>query len=39
VRASLGRDDCGTDYIELQMTQRFFERALDERRAKCRETE
>ena len=35
VAASLGRDDCGADYIELQVTQRDFEAAVDEWRAKC----
>jgi hypothetical protein len=39
VKASLGLDDCGADYIELQVTQRDFELAIDERQAKCRTTE
>ena len=35
VTASLGRNDCSADYMELQITQRDFERAVDERRANC----
>ena len=33
--ASLARDDCGAEFIELQATHRDFERAVDERAATC----
>jgi len=36
VGASLARDYCGGEFIELQMTHRDFEAAVDERAAKCR---
>ena len=39
VKASLGRDDCDADYVELQVTQRDFERAVNDREAQCRNTE
>jgi hypothetical protein len=35
VAASLARDDCAAEYIELQVTHRDFEAAVDERQAKC----
>jgi hypothetical protein len=33
--ASLARDDCGAEFIELQVTHRDFENAVAERAAKC----
>lgn len=36
VKASLARDYCGEEFIELQATRREFEAAVDERAAKCR---
>jgi hypothetical protein len=33
--ASLGRDDCGAEFIELQVTHRDFEAVVAERTAKC----
>lgn len=35
VTSSLGRDDCGAEYIELQVAQRDFEAAVDERAVRC----
>jgi hypothetical protein len=39
VRASLARDDCGAEFIELQVTHRDYEAAAEERAVKCRGTE
>jgi hypothetical protein len=36
VTASLARDDCGAEFIELQVTHRDFEAAVAERAAQCR---
>ena len=36
VKASIGRDYCGGEFIELQVTVRDFEAAVDERAAGCR---
>ena len=33
--ASLARDDCGVEFIELQVTHRDFEAAVTQRAAKC----
>ena len=33
--ASLARDDCGAEFIELQATHKDFEAAVTERAAKC----
>jgi hypothetical protein len=35
VIASLGRDDCGAELIELQVTHRDFEAAVSARQAHC----
>ena len=35
VTASLARDDCGAEFIELQVTHRDFEAAVLEHAAKC----
>jgi hypothetical protein len=35
LQASLARDDCGAEFIELQVTHREFEAAVDERQLKC----
>ena len=35
VAASLARDDCGGEFIELQATHKDFEAAVTERAAKC----
>jgi hypothetical protein len=35
LHASLARDDCGAEFIELQATDREFEAAITERQAKC----
>jgi hypothetical protein len=36
VKASIGRNQCGGEFIELQVTHRDFEAVVDERAAKCR---
>jgi hypothetical protein len=36
VTASLARDDCSAEYIELQVTHRDFEAAVSERLTACR---
>jgi hypothetical protein len=38
VMTSLGRDDCGAEFIELQVTHRDFEAAVAERAAMCEES-
>ena len=35
VTASLARDDCGAEFIELQLTYRDFEIAVTDRGAEC----
>ena len=35
LHASLARDDCGAEFVELQATHREFETAVDERQLKC----
>ena len=35
VMASLGRDDCGAELLELQVTHRDFEAAVLQRAANC----
>jgi hypothetical protein len=35
LHASLARDDCGAEFIELQATHREFETAITEPQAKC----
>jgi len=35
LHASLARDDCGAEFIELQATHREFESAITEPQAKC----
>ena len=36
IAGSLARDDCGAEFIELQVTHRDFEAAVDARLAACR---
>ena len=36
VTASLARDDCGAEFIELELTHRDFEIVVAERAATCR---
>jgi hypothetical protein len=36
VKASIGHDQCGGEFIELQVTHRDFETVVDERAVKCR---
>ena len=33
--ASIGRDDCGAEFIELQVTHRGFETAVAQRQPTC----
>jgi hypothetical protein len=35
--ASIGRDDCGAEFIELQVTHKELEAAVTKRQTKCRE--
>jgi len=35
VAGSLARDDCGAEFVELQVTHRDFEAAVAERASKC----